>query len=244
MHQLTDKVAIITGGGRGIGRETAFSLAREGAKVALAARTVAEIKDTAGQITDAGGTAIAIRTDLTVEDDIKRLVKEAEAALGPTDILINNAGLLKLCHIKDMSAAFWDEMVRVNLRAVFIACREVLPGMIARGSGRIINVGSTAGRRGYEEQSAYCACKHGMIGFSKVLAIETQEFGIRVHVLSPGGVVTELSRQLRESRGGVNDSEWMTSEEVARAVLYLCTQDGAAMTDELVLRRCASDPWR
>jgi 3-oxoacyl-[acyl-carrier protein] reductase len=244
MQELRDKAAIITGGGRGVGRATALALAREGARIAVAARTASEIEAVAREVSAAGGTAVAIRSDLAVEDDIKRLVQEAEAALGPTDILVNNAGILKLAPIAQTSAELWDEMLSVNLRAVFLACREVLPGMKERRSGRIVNVGSMAGRRGYVEQGAYCAAKHGLIGLSKVLALETQAYGIRVHVIAPGGVLTGLSKELRDSRGGVNESEWMTPEEVARAILYLCTQHGAALTDELVLRRYESEPWR
>ena len=132
-----------------------------------------------------------------------------------------------------------------NVRGVFLTCREVLPEMIERRRGRIINVGSTAGRRGYEEQGAYCASKHALAGLSKVLAIEAQKHGVRVQMLSPGGVLTGLSSDLRASRGESEDSpEWMTTEEIARAAIYLCTQDGAAITDELILRRFASEPWR
>jgi NAD(P)-dependent dehydrogenase (short-subunit alcohol dehydrogenase family) len=244
MQGLQNKVAIITGGGRGIGRETAILLAHEGAKVVMAARSSNEINSVAHEINESGGKALAIRTDLTVEDDIKRLIRESEASFGPVDILINNAAVLKLSPIIQTSTEVWDELMSVNLRAIFLACREVLPGMMERRSGRIINVGSMAGRRGYPEQGAYCASKHGLIGLSKVLAIETQKYGIRVHVLAPGGVLTGLSKSLRQSRGGVSDSEWMTTEEVARAVLYLCMQTGAAITDELVLRRFESEPWR
>ncbi|MBI2843443.1 MAG: SDR family oxidoreductase [Armatimonadetes bacterium] len=244
MQELKGKVAIVTGGGRGVGRQIAVALAQEGARVAVAARTVMQIESVAQEIRAAGGTAAAVRADLAIEADIKKLIRQTEAELGPTDILINNAGILRLSPIETMSAQFWDDIVSVNLRAVFIACREVLPGMKERRFGRIINIGSLAGRRGYEEQGAYCASKHGLVGFSKVLAIETQPYGIRVHVLAPGGVLTELSKELRQSRRGVVESEWMTPEEVAKAALYLCTQDGAAMTDELVLRRYQSEPWR
>jgi len=244
MDGLEGKTAIITGGGRGVGRATALALARGGARVAIAARTVSEIQAVAREITTAGGVALAMRADLTVEQDVKRLVREAESALGPTDVLINNAGILELAPIVGTSTAMWEETLSINLRAVFLACREVLPGMIERRSGRIINVGSLAGRRGYVEQGAYCASKHGLIGLSKVLAIETQQYGIRVHVLAPGGVLTGLSKELRESRPGVDESAWMTPEEVAHAVLFLCSQTGPAVTDELVLRRYESEPWR
>jgi 3-oxoacyl-[acyl-carrier protein] reductase len=244
MHQLEGKVVVITGAGRGIGRTIAVALAGEGAKVALAARTLEDIEQVAAEIASSGGTARAIRTDVTVEADVKRLISETEASLGPVDILINNAAILKLSPIAEMSLSDWDEMMSVNLSSVFLTCREVLTGMMARRVGRIINIGSMAGRRGYPEQGAYCASKHGLVGLSKVLALETRDYGVRVHVLAPGGVLTDLSKDLRESRGNVDDDAWMTTDEVARAALYLCTQDGAAFTDELVLRRYESEPWR
>jgi len=153
--------------------------------------------------------------------------------------------VIALKKIVDTETEVWDDLMDTNARGAFLTCREVLPEMIERRKGRIINVGSTAGRRGYDEQGAYCASKHALAGLSKVLAIETQRYGIRVHMLSPGGVLTGLSSELRASRGEPEDSpDWMTPEEIARAALYLCTQDGAAMTDELILRRFASEPWR
>ncbi|HOK54352.1 MAG TPA: SDR family oxidoreductase, partial [Armatimonadota bacterium] len=179
MHELKDKVVQITGAGRGIGRAIALAMAREGAKVAMAARTEREINTVAEEINLAGGTAIAIRTDLMSESDIKKMVYETEQAFGPIDILINNAGVLKLAPVTEISTSMWDELISVNLRAVFLACREVLPGMMERKSGRIINIGSMAGRRGYVEQGAYCAAKHGLIGLSKVMALETQRYCIR-----------------------------------------------------------------
>lgn len=244
MLSVRDKVAIITGSGRGIGRAIALLFAREGIKVVVTARTVDEIEEVAKEITGFGGSAVAIRADLNNTDDIKRLIKETESTFGPIDILINNAGVLRLATITETPVEMWDEVLSVNLRAVFLTCKEVLPGMIERRSGRIINVGSMAGRRGYVEQGAYCASKHGLIGLSKVMAFETQKYGIRVHVLAPGGVLTELSRELRKSRGKVDDTAWMSPEEVAQAALYLCSQNGPGITDELVLRRYESDPWR
>ncbi|MEN6521360.1 MAG: SDR family oxidoreductase [Armatimonadota bacterium] len=245
MQSLKDKVTIITGGGRGIGRATAVLLAGEGAKVVVTARTRGEIEEVAKEIKGFGGMALAIQADVTIEEDIKRLVKETESAFGPVDILINNAGTLALSPVTETSTEMWDQILSVNLRAVFLACREVLQGMMERKSGRIINIGSMAGRRGYAEQGAYCASKHGLIGLSKVMALETQQYGIRVHVVAPGGVLTDLSKNLRASRGdAAKDKDWMSSEEVAMGVLYLCTQTGPAMTDELVLRRYESDPWR
>ena len=245
MGALDGQVAFITGASRGIGREMVLALSREGARVAAAARSAGRIGELCAQIESKGGTALPVAMDLRREESVKAAVAKAQSELGPIDILINNAAIIALVKIDDTSTQTWDDLMSTNVRGAFLTCREVLPQMKARGSGRIINVGSTAGRRGYAEQGAYCASKHALAGLSKVLSIETQEYGIRVHMLSPGGVLTGLSHELRASRGEREDSpEWMTPEEIARAALYLCTQNGAAMTDELILRRYASEPWR
>lgn len=241
---LRDKVAIVTGGGRGIGRAISLAFALEGAKVAVVARRRDDIESVTSEITTAGGNAVAIQADVSNEDDVRRMVRETTSALGPVNILINNAAKLILSTIEETTLEQWEDLHAINLRGPFLCSREVIPIMKARRTGRIINIGSLAGRRGYPEQGAYSSSKHGLIGLSKVLALETQEFGIRVNVVAPGGVMTELSAPLRVARGGVDEKDWMTSEEVADAVLYICAQEGAATTDELVLRRFKSESWR
>jgi len=246
MGLLDGQVAFITGASRGIGRAIAEAFAREGALVAAAAaRSEGEITALCDRINSSGGRAIAIKLDLRSEEFVKQAIAGAQSELGPIDILVNNGGVIALKKITDTPTEVWNDVMDTNARGAFLTCREVLPGMIERKNGRIINIGSTAGRRGYDEQGAYCASKHALAGLSKVLSIETQKYGIRVHMLSPGGVLTGLSSELRVSRGEPEDSpEWMTPEEIARAALYLCTQDGAAISDELILRRFASEPWR
>ncbi len=245
MGFLQGQVAFVTGASRGIGRAISVALAREGAAVAAAARSEVNLQELCAEIRNFGGKAVPVALDLRSEDSIRRAVDEVKSVLGNIDILVNNAGVMALHKVVDTPTEVWDEIMSTNVRGVFLMCREVIPSMIERRKGRIINIGSLAGRRGYDEQGAYCASKHALVGLSKVLAIETQKFGIRVHVLSPGGVLTGLSKELRASRGEPEDSpEWMTPEEVAQAVLYLCRQEGAAVTDELCLRRFASEPWR
>lgn len=241
---LANQVAMITGGGRGIGRAIAIAFAREGARVAVCARTEAQIAAVAAEIRVFGGITNSYVVDVADEKEVAETVKRIEADLGVVDLLVNNAAVLKLSPITQTDPDIWDKLIRVNLRGPFICSKAVLPGMMQRRRGRIINIGSLAGRRGYEEQGAYCASKHGLVGLSKVLAIEAQPYGVQVNMVSPGGVLTDLSRELRESRGVSQDSEWMTAEEVARAVVYIAKQDGAATTDEIVLRRFASEPWR
>ena len=242
---LKNKVAIITGGGRGVGKEVAVRFAKAGAKVIITSRTRTELDKVCKEIKSANGFCEACVMDMTSEESIKEGIKSVASKFGSVDILVNNAGTMTLKKICEMSCDEWDSMLNTNVRGVFIACREVLPYMMAKKSGRIINIGSMAGRRGYPEQGAYCASKHALAGLSKVLALETREYNIRINLVSPGGIVTQLSDNLRASRGDKGSSdEWMTVQDVADGVIYLCSQEGQAFTDELVLRRFKSEPWR
>lgn len=245
MGLLEGQVAFITGASRGIGRAIAIAFAKEGARIGASARNEEQLAELSSEIRDMDGVCVTASMDLRSEESIKAAVNKFRTELGPTDLLVNNAAVIELSTITNTTTEAWDNLMDTNIRGLFITCREVLPQMMDRKSGRIINISSMAGRRGYPEQGAYCASKHALVGLSKVLAIETQEYGIRVHMLSPGGVLTGLSSDLRASRGESEESpDWMTSEEVAEAALYLCSQTGAAFTDELVLRRFASEPWR
>lgn len=240
---LKGKVAIITGAGRGIGREVALKFALDGAKVVLASRTKGEIEAVVREITGRGGEALAVPTDVSSESEIKQLVETTEAHFGPVDILVNNAGTLILKPLVETSPEELNKVIGTNLIGPFLCAKAVLPSMMNRRTGRIINIGSLAGRQGYPSQGAYCTSKHGLAGLTKVLAIECKPFNIRVNMVSPGGVITGLSSNLLASRG-TDSSEWMTPAEVAEAVFYVANQEGPATTDELVLRRFASEPWR
>ena len=241
---LQGKTAIITGAGRGIGRATALRFAAAGAQVVLAARTEEQIHQVAEEVADLAGVALAVPTDVTVESEVKSLVEQAESRFGSVDILVNNAGEMTLCPIHEMTVEDWHRIINANLLSAFLCTRAVLPSMIERRAGRIINVGSLAGRRGYPEQGAYSAAKHALYGLTKVLSIECQPYGIRVNMVSPGGVLTDFSKDLLATRPASEVAEWMTPEEVADAICFVATQEGAAQTDELVLRRFSSDPWR
>lgn len=239
---LTGKVALVTGGGRGIGRAAATALAQKNASVAVLSRTPGQIEEVAQAIQVTGQRAIAVVCDVTDENQVKAAFAEAEERLGPVDIVVNNAGVLKLRPLAETELAEWEETIRVNLTGAFLVARQALRAMQGRG-GSIINVGSLAGRRGYEAQGAYAASKHGLAGLTKVLALEGQAHNIRVNLVSPGGVLTDLSSELRSSRSA-DPSQWMTPEEVADAIVFCATQSGVAITDEIVLRRFQSEPWR
>ena len=239
---LTGKVALVTGGGRGIGRAAATALAARNAAVGVLARTREEIEAVAQAIRAGGGRALPVVCDVRSEEQVAAAFDAVERELGPVDIVVNNAGELLLKPLAETGLDEWRSVLEVNLTGAFIVAREAMRRM-SRRPGRIINVGSLAGRRGYPEQGAYCASKHGLVGLTKVMAIEGQPLGIRVHLVSPGGVLTDLSAGLRAARKD-DPSLWMTPEEVADAIVFCALQEGAAVSDEICLRRFDSEPWR
>ena len=237
---LTGKVALVTGGGRGIGRAVVLRLAGAGAAVGVLARTASEVADTVRAVENQGGRALALVADVSDEAAVKAAVARCEKELGPVDILVNNAGVFHHESIENTPADVWRRLMAVNVLGTVFCSRAVLPSMRARGAGRIINIASSAGRKGYPNQSAYCASKHAQIGFTKVLALETHGAGIRVHVVNPGGVDTRL---VRDNRDDVDVSEYMRPEEIADVVCFLATQTGTATIDELMVRRVGARPF-
>lgn len=238
--KLQGKVAVVTGAGRGIGAAIARRFARASACVALVSRTRSEIASQAQQINAEGGKALPIVGDVSNERSVEEIVRQVDAELGEIDILVNNAGVAIFKPIVETTPEEWDTMLNVNLKGVFLMTRAVLPSMMRRRAGRIINIASTASKKGYINQAAYCASKHGVLGFSKVLAMETQSYGIRVHAICPGGVDTRL---VRNARDDVDFSQYMRPEEVAEVALFLATRDDIATIDEVVVRRFQAQPW-
>ena len=236
--KLEDKTTIVTGAGRGIGEAIAKAFAAEGAKVCCVARTKEQVERVADEI---GACAIAVSCDVTEPDQVQAMAAECEAKLGPTDILVNNAGAAIFRPLEETSLEDWERLFAVNATGLFLCSKAVLDGMKARRSGHILTVSSQAGRKGYPHQSAYCAAKHAVMGFCKVLALEVQPFGIRVSTLCPGGVDTELVRQGRDD---VDLSKYMRPEEIADAALFLAGQEGIAQIDELCVRRLEATPWQ
>ncbi len=238
--RLTGKVAIVTGASRGIGRAISLALAREAATVVLAARAVDKLRETAEQVTAAGGKAQIIPTELTDEQSIKNLVKAASERFGRLDILINNAGITHSAKLEETSTEDWDRCLRTNARAPFILCREAL-GLLRRSEAAyIINIASVVGVKAYPLQSAYTASKHALRGMTMALAEELRGSNVRVHLLCPGGVDTDLVKKVRPD---IKKQDLMQPEEIAELVLYLITHKGNAVIDELHIRRAASTPW-
>jgi len=239
MSEFSDAVVIVTGGGRGIGRRIAARFAEAGARVACVSRTEKELRETAA-LGGREGAIVPVVADVSRAEDVERAVERVEGALGPVDVLVNNAGVFLDKRLLETTAEEWRRVMEVNVFGPFLLTRLVLAGMLERGKGRIINICSTASHRAYAGQSAYCASKHALLGMTKVLALETRGTGVRVHAVSPGGVRTALVRD----REGVDTSQYMDPDEVAEAVLFLAGMDGTGVIDEVVIRRAGAEPFR
>ncbi len=238
--QLASKVAIVTGASRGIGRAISVALAQEAATVVLAARSIQKLQETADKVTEAGGKAEIVVTELTEEESIKNLVKVTNEKFSRLDILVNNAGVTHLAKLEETATEDWERCMQVNARAPFILCREALPLLKKSQAGYIINIASVVGVKGYPLQSAYTSSKHALRGMTISLAEELKGSNIRVHLLCPGGVDTELVRKVRPD---IKKDELMQPEEIAELILYLVTHKGNAVIDELHIRRATSTPW-
>jgi len=239
-RKLTDKIAIVTGASRGIGRAISVALARHGATAVLASRDISKLQETADIIESNGGKSLIVTTDLLNEDSIKNLVHKIKDEYGGLDILINNAGITHSAKLEDTTTAAWQQCMQVNATAPFILCRQALPLLKKSSTSYIINISSVVGVKGYPLQSAYTASKHALRGMTMSLAEELNGTNIRVHLICPGGVDTELIPQVRPD---LKSHDLMRPEEIAELVIYLVTHDGIGFIDELHIRRTTSKPW-
>jgi len=192
--KLKDKVALITGGGRGIGKAVALAYAREGAKVAICSRTASEVEETAREIAALSAECVAEVCDVSLEEPVSKLTDEVQKRFGRIDVLINNAGVMtRPAPITDLEVKKWDYTLAVNLRGPFLATKTVLPSMMRQKSGSIINVSSSLGRGAYANFAAYAVSKWGLEGFTQTLAAEVRGYNIRVNSVDPGYVATKLT---------------------------------------------------
>ena len=231
--------ALVTGAGSGIGRVVACRLAGLGCHVTLVGRNASRIEETLGQIAAAGGEATVAPCDLTSEGDIVRLVGEVGRA-GGLDVLVNNAGVVVAEPLESTSTADFDTVMATNVRAPFLLMRECLPLLRASAAPEVVNVCSVVAHVGYPNQSAYAASKHALLGLSESFAREVYSEGVRVHVVSPGGVLTDMVGECRPDLVG---TPMIVPDDVADAVEYLLCHRTDAVCDEIRLRRSTKEPF-
>jgi 2-hydroxycyclohexanecarboxyl-CoA dehydrogenase len=227
--KLQGRTALVTGAGRGIGRSIALRFAEEGARVALVARTATELAETERLVREAGCEALAIPADVTARGAAQECVRRAEEALGPVDVLVNNAGVFVWRPFLQLTPQDWDLVISTNLTGAASFCRAVLPGMVARQRGRIVNVASVHGIRGDANASAQSAAKFGLIGLTQSLAREFRSHNIAVNAVCPGAVENRVD-EAGEADRAAPLTEKLWPRDVARTVLFLASDDAAAIT--------------
>ena len=239
MGKLDGKTAMVTGGGRGIGRAIALALGREGCAVAVASRTQSEIEDVARKIEEIGARGLAVPADISNMDEVERMVEKVRKAFGHIDILVNNAGIAIFKPLSHLTVEDWDKTMAINVRGAFLCSQKVAQVMLEQCSGTIITICSSASKKAYPNQMAYVVSKHGLLGLSKCLGLELKPYGIKVHAICPGGVDTQLTA---DARPETDRSDWMQPEDIAHVVLMLLTQNDGATIDEIYIRRYDASP--
>lgn len=227
-------VALVTGASRGIGKAIAMELAALGYDLALVARTESALAEVISSLPESCGKALAIPADLSQEESYSSVIAEAVSELGGLDVLVNCAGISQAGSFTEVTPQEWDRIFAVNAKAPFFLCKEALPYLKESDKATVINISSVVGFKGYINQSAYSSSKHALAGFTKVFAKEVQPFGIRVHLISPGGVATEMVTKMRPD---INADELIQPSEIAELVRFLVTREGNGTIDHLYIRR-------
>ncbi|MEI2582440.1 SDR family oxidoreductase [Scytonema sp. PRP1] len=241
-QKLDGKVALITGASSGIGQATALALAAEGAKVALAARRAERLQKLEKQITDGGGKALSLVTDIADEAQVAEMVHQTNSNFGSVDILVNNAGVMLVGPVEGADTSDWRRMININLLGLMYATHAALPLMKAQGGGHIVNISSVVGRVAVPNYAVYNATKFGVCAFSEALRKEVYKDKIRVTVIEPGGVATELADQITNPEFKQLTDQFyesltvLESEDIAAAIAYAVTQPPRVNVNEILIR--------
>jgi 3-oxoacyl-[acyl-carrier protein] reductase len=239
MKTLAGKVALVTGAGRGIGKAVSLLLAESDCRVVLASRSRDQLEEVQSAIRGKSGEAHSVPTDLTRDDEIVRLVDSTREKWGGVDILINNAGWGKRAPVVRAKIEDWDQTLRLNLRAPMLLAHLLVPHMISKGEGAVINIGSISGKSGEANGAAYSASKFGLIGFTQSLYEEVREYGIKVAVILPGFVDTPLIPANRQ----LDRSKMIRAEDIAHTVHFVLTSPDTCCPVEITVRPQKS-PYR
>jgi 3-oxoacyl-[acyl-carrier protein] reductase len=240
---LTNKIAIVTGGGTGIGRAITLELARAGADVTIASRSMEHLEPVAKEVNSLGKRCLAVATDVRVPEQVDSMVKRTVDEFSQIDILVNNAGVSFLCSVEDLSPNGWDAVVDINLKGTFLCCKAAGKVMIQQKAGKIINIASVAGVDGSPTMAHYGAAKAGVINFTKSLSIEWGKHNILVNCIAPGlieteGVKTQMKLDPEEVKETLKRSASLARygqpEEIAYAVVFLASEASSFITGETV----------
>jgi 3-oxoacyl-[acyl-carrier protein] reductase len=237
---LSGRVALITGAGRGIGRSIALALAGAGARTLLSARSAGELQGVAGEIRSRGGEAEFLAADLSRPEGVEAVFGALKRTYGTLEVLVNNAGLGLSGPLMKFPAESLELLLAVNVKGLFLCCQQAMRLMVPARRGYIINISSVVGFKGYANQSAYAASKHAVMGITKSLAVEAQPHGIRVSAILPGAVDTGLMEALRPD---LDKALLMKPQDVADAVMFLLSLSETAAVDEIYIRRRTSAPF-
>jgi 3-oxoacyl-[acyl-carrier protein] reductase len=239
MEKLSDKVALITGGGTGIGQGVAMRLSTEGCRVVLCGRRRSPLDEVLEAIHAQGGEVLVVEGDVSEVDDVERIVKSARDEFGQVDILINNAGIGGGGYIHSHDIQTWDQVMAVNLRGPFLTSRAVLPQMRAQKRGHIINISSESGLEYYQGNGAYGVSKHALNALGEYIQRENQDYGVRVDTICPGMVVTEMTKDSQ----GLDHSKCLYPDDIADLVLWLLTRRANIKIGTPLLIQTMENPW-